>query len=144
MVRVTPHNQLAKSRKEGDAGNMIAPPNDEYTVEVYLSDTRYPHIGKVSFVDPQRAVQQTAKGHVVWVVNSENIAEKRPLRLQKKCLHPLRLQRNRRGPLWQKFFIDRPVFAMVISIIIVLGGLVYMKATPVALHTRSHQTSPEC
>ncbi|MBC2734037.1 MAG: multidrug efflux RND transporter permease subunit [Desulfobacteraceae bacterium] len=31
-----------------------------------------------------------------------------------------------------KFFIDRPVFAMVISIIIVLGGLVSMKATPVA------------
>ena len=31
-----------------------------------------------------------------------------------------------------KFFIDRPVFAMVISIVIVLGGLVSMKATPVA------------
>ncbi|NOR23427.1 MAG: multidrug efflux RND transporter permease subunit [Desulforhopalus sp.] len=31
-----------------------------------------------------------------------------------------------------KFFIDRPVFAMVISIIIVLGGLVSMKATPVS------------
>lgn len=31
-----------------------------------------------------------------------------------------------------KFFIDRPVFAMVISIIIVLGGLVSMQATPVA------------
>jgi multidrug efflux pump len=31
-----------------------------------------------------------------------------------------------------KFFIDRPVFAMVISIIIVLGGLVSMKATPIA------------
>ncbi len=31
-----------------------------------------------------------------------------------------------------KFFIDRPVFAMVISIIIVIGGLVSMKATPIA------------
>jgi hydrophobe/amphiphile efflux-1 (HAE1) family protein len=31
-----------------------------------------------------------------------------------------------------KFFIDRPVFAMVISIIIVLGGLVSMSATPIA------------
>ncbi len=31
-----------------------------------------------------------------------------------------------------KFFIDRPIFAMVISIIIVLGGLVSMQATPVA------------
>lgn len=31
-----------------------------------------------------------------------------------------------------KFFIDRPVFAMVISIVIVLGGLVSMKSTPIA------------
>jgi multidrug efflux pump len=31
-----------------------------------------------------------------------------------------------------KFFIDRPVFAMVISIIIVLGGIVSMKSTPIA------------
>ncbi len=31
-----------------------------------------------------------------------------------------------------RFFIDHPVFAMVISIVIVLGGLVSMKATPVA------------
>ena len=31
-----------------------------------------------------------------------------------------------------RFFIDHPVFAMVISIVIVLGGLVSMRATPVA------------
>jgi multidrug efflux pump len=31
-----------------------------------------------------------------------------------------------------RFFIDHPVFAMVISIVIVLGGMVSMKATPVA------------
>lgn len=31
-----------------------------------------------------------------------------------------------------KFFIDRPVFAMVISIVIVLGGLVSMESTPIA------------
>ena len=31
-----------------------------------------------------------------------------------------------------RFFIDRPVFAMVISIVIVLGGLVSMRATPIA------------
>ncbi len=31
-----------------------------------------------------------------------------------------------------RFFIDRPVFAMVISIVIVLGGLVSMKSTPIA------------
>ena len=46
-------NQLAKSRKEIDAGRLIPPPNEEYTVEVYSSDgNRYPHIGKVSFIDP--------------------------------------------------------------------------------------------
>ncbi|MGW8193762.1 MAG: efflux RND transporter permease subunit [Desulforhopalus sp.] len=31
-----------------------------------------------------------------------------------------------------RFFIDRPVFAMVISIVIILGGLVAMKSTPIA------------
>ncbi|MBE0586266.1 MAG: efflux RND transporter permease subunit, partial [Desulfofustis sp.] len=31
-----------------------------------------------------------------------------------------------------KFFIDRPVFAMVISIVIVLGGFVAMQSTPIA------------
>ncbi|SHO42666.1 efflux RND transporter permease subunit [Desulfopila aestuarii] len=31
-----------------------------------------------------------------------------------------------------KFFIDRPVFAMVISIVIVLGGFVSMQSTPIA------------
>lgn len=31
-----------------------------------------------------------------------------------------------------KFFIDRPVFAMVISIVIVLGGVVSMRSTPIA------------
>ena len=116
-------NQLARSRQEIKAGRLTPPPNDEYTVEVYVSDTRYPHIGKVSFVDPtfssetgtflikadlanpdallrpgmfvravlqgakrpnalivpQRAVQQTPNGHVVWVVDSKNTAEKRPV-----------------------------------------------------------------
>jgi membrane fusion protein (multidrug efflux system) len=117
-------NQLAASRKQIAAGRIIPPPNQEYTVEVYLSEGNpYPHIGKVSFVDPtfnretgtflvkavlsnpdarllpgmfvkavlqgaqrpgalavpQRAVQQTSNGHVVFVVSSEGKAEVRPV-----------------------------------------------------------------
>lgn len=117
-------NQLAKNRKEVDAGQLNSPPNNEYTVEVYLSDdSRYPHIGKVSFIDPtfnsgtgtflikaelanpeallrpgmfvkavlqgatrpnaltvpQRAVQQTSNGHMVFVVSGEGKAEARPV-----------------------------------------------------------------
>ncbi len=117
-------NQLAQSRKETDAGRLIPPPDHEYTVEVFLSDdSRYPHVGTVSFIDPtfnsetgtflikaelanpdailrpgmfvkailggaeqpnaltvpQRAVQQTSNGHVLFVVNSEGKAEVRPV-----------------------------------------------------------------
>jgi membrane fusion protein (multidrug efflux system) len=46
-------NQLAQSRTEIDAGRMLPPPDQEYTVQVYLTDgSPYPHIGKVSFIDP--------------------------------------------------------------------------------------------
>ncbi len=117
-------NQLAKSRAEVDAGRIIPAPNDEYTVQVQLSDgTSYPHIGKVSFIDPtfnretgtflikaelpnpnallrpgmfvkavlqgaqrpnalivpQRAVQQTSNGHVVFIVSNDGKAEIRPV-----------------------------------------------------------------
>lgn len=117
-------NQLAKSRTEVAAGRIIPPPKKEYTVEVVLSDgSSYPHLGKVSFIDPtfnrdtgtflikaelsnpdsllrpgmfvkavlqgaqrpdalivpQRAVQQTSNGHVVFVVSSEDKAEIRPV-----------------------------------------------------------------
>lgn len=117
-------NQLATSRRAVGAGQMIPPPNHEYTVQVSLSDdTVYPHGGKVSFVDPtfnretgtflikaelpnpdsllrpgmfvkavlqggkrpdaltvpQRAVQQTPNGHVLFVVSSEGKAEIRPV-----------------------------------------------------------------
>lgn len=117
-------NQLATSRRAVGAGQMIPPPNHEYTVQVFLSDdTVYPHGGKVSFVDPtfnretgtflikaelpnpdsllrpgmfvkavlqggkrpdaltvpQRAVQQTPNGHVLFVVSSEGKAEIRPV-----------------------------------------------------------------
>jgi len=117
-------NQLAKSRAETAAGRLIPPSDQEYTVEVSLSDgSTYPHVGKVSFIDPtfnrdtgtflikaelpnpqsvlrpgmfvkavlkgarrpdaltvpQRAVQQTTNGHVVFVVNSEGKADIRPV-----------------------------------------------------------------
>jgi membrane fusion protein, multidrug efflux system len=116
-------NQLAKSREEVAAGRLITPTKSEYTVQVYLSDEIYPHVGKVSFIDPtfnsatgtflikaelanpeavlrpgmfvkavlqgatrpnalivpQRAVQQTSNGHVVWLVNSDGKAEIRPV-----------------------------------------------------------------
>lgn len=117
-------NQRANNRKKIKAGLLIPPPNHEYTVKVYLSDdSPYPHIGKVSFVNPtynsdtgtflikaelpnpdailrpgmfvkaimqgakrpnaltvpQRAVHQTSNGHVVYIVNSEDKVEIRPV-----------------------------------------------------------------
>jgi len=117
-------NQLSQSRKEVAAGQLIQPKDQNYTVQVELSDgSTYPHIGKVSFVDPtfnretgtflikaelanpngqllpgmfvtailggaerpnaltvpQRAVQQTSNGHVVFVVSGEGKAEIRPV-----------------------------------------------------------------
>lgn len=117
-------NQLAQGSKEVEAGRLIPPANQEYIVEVFLSeDSRYPHEGRVSFIDPtfnsetgtflikaelanpdallrpgmfvkavlggaerpnalivpQRAVQQTSNGHVVWVVSKEGKAETRPV-----------------------------------------------------------------
>lgn len=117
-------NQVAQFKEDVDAGRMTRPLNDEYTIEVYLSDrSRYPFTGKISFVDPsfnretgtfrikaelsnpdallrpgmfvkavlqgaqrpnaltvpQRAVQQTSNGHVVFVVSGEGKAEIRPV-----------------------------------------------------------------
>jgi len=117
-------NQMANSMKAVAAGQLIAPPDQKYTVQVELSDgSPYNHIGKVSFIDPtfnrdtgtflikaelanpegrlrpgmfvkavlggaklpnaltvpQRAVQQTSNGHVVFVVSSEGKAEIRPI-----------------------------------------------------------------
>lgn len=117
-------NQVSKFTTEADAGRLLRPNNNEYTVEVHLSDkSRYPYVGKISFVDPtfnsetgtfriraelknpdsvlkpgmfvkavmkgaqrpnaltvpQRAVQQTSNGHVVFVVSGEGKAEIRPV-----------------------------------------------------------------
>ena len=117
-------NQLDASQKQQVAGTLIAAPNHEYHVELKLSGgEKYPHVGKLSFVDPsfntdtgtflvraelpnteaklqpgmfvkatvtgatrpnalvvpQRAVQQTSNGHVVYLVNSQGAAEVRPV-----------------------------------------------------------------
>lgn len=117
-------NQLTKSREAIAAGQVIAPPNQEYGVDLELSGGEaYPHSGKLSFVDqsfnretgtflvraelpnpeallnpgmfvkatltganrpntlvvPQRAVQQTSNGHVVFVVSAQGTAEVRPV-----------------------------------------------------------------
>ncbi|MCK5825663.1 MAG: efflux RND transporter periplasmic adaptor subunit [Desulfuromusa sp.] len=46
-------NQLAKVRVQAAAGEVIPPPNKEYTVSLELSEgDTYSHTGKVSFVDP--------------------------------------------------------------------------------------------
>lgn len=115
-------NLLAKGREEREAGRMITPDNDEYTVQVFLSGQPYPHVAKMSFIDPtfssatgtflikaelanpdsllrpgmfvkavlqgakvpdalvvpQRAVQQTGNGHVIFVV-TDGKAEVRPV-----------------------------------------------------------------
>jgi membrane fusion protein (multidrug efflux system) len=117
-------NQLVEARQQEAAGLLIAPPNHEFHVELELSGgEKYPHSGKLSFVDPsfntdtgtflvraelpnpnsklqpgmfveasvtgatrpnalvvpQRAVQQTSNGHVVFVVSSQGTAEVRPV-----------------------------------------------------------------
>ena len=117
-------NQLDASRSQQAAGLLIPAPNHEYHVELVLSEgDKYPHSGKVSFVDPsfntdtgtflvraalpnpeaklhpgmfvkatltgatrpdalvvpQRAVQQTSNGHVVYVVSNNGTVEIRPV-----------------------------------------------------------------
>ena len=42
--------------------------------------------------------------------------------------------------MFSRFFIERPIFATVVSLIIVIAGLVSMKALPVA----QYPTSPRC
>ena len=117
-------NLVAKWRDLNASKQVIAPENDQYVVELVLSDgTPYPYKGKISFADPsfsqdtgsfqvravlpnakrelrpgmfvtanvkgavrpgaivvpQLAVQQGPKGHAVYVVNQEGVAEVRPV-----------------------------------------------------------------
>jgi membrane fusion protein (multidrug efflux system) len=117
-------NQIAKQREMVAKGQVVRPKNEQYDVELVLSDgVRYPHTGRISFADPsfsqdtgsfmvravlpnpkmelrpgmfvtalvkgavrpdaivvpQLAVQQGAKGHLVYVVNEAGAAEVRPV-----------------------------------------------------------------
>ena len=46
-------NQLAKGRAQAKAGEVIPPPNNEYTITLELSEgNTYPNRGKLNFVDP--------------------------------------------------------------------------------------------
>jgi membrane fusion protein (multidrug efflux system) len=117
-------NQLAQVRDLVQKGQLIAPKNQSYEVELIMSDGKpYPQTGKINFTDPsfsqdtgsfqvravlpnpnrdlrpgmfvtanvkggmrpnavivpQLAVQQGAKGHVVYVVKEDGTAELRPV-----------------------------------------------------------------
>jgi len=117
-------NQMAQRQQEMAAGQLIPPSDQNYQIEVELSDgTRYPHVGKLNFVAPtfnqetgtflvraelanpegvlrpgmfvkatvkgatrpntmtvpQKAVQQTTNGHVLFLVTPEGTAEIRPI-----------------------------------------------------------------
>jgi len=117
-------NQLAKLRELAQKGELVLPKNQEFEVELILSDGKpYAHTGKINFADPtfsqdtgsfqvravlpnpkrelrpgmfvtanvkggtrpnaiivpQLAVQQASKGHVVYVVKQDGIAELRPV-----------------------------------------------------------------
>src|SRR5215831_17154233 len=117
-------NQLAQIRELVQKGQLVPPKNQDFQVELVLSDGQvYPHTGKINFTDPtfsqdtgsfqvravlpnpkrelrpgmfvtasvkggtrpkavvvpQLAVQQGAKGHVVYVVKEDGTAELRPV-----------------------------------------------------------------
>lgn len=117
-------NELKRYRDQVAKGQIKAPPNHNYEVEVVLVDgSIFSHTGRITFAAPsydektgtfflrasvknpkgilrpnqyvrarvkgairpnsimvpQRAVQQGAKGHFVWVVNKEDKAESRPV-----------------------------------------------------------------
>jgi membrane fusion protein (multidrug efflux system) len=117
-------NQMSQGQQEIAAGRVIPPIDQNYVIEIELSDgSRYPHTGKLNFVSsvfsqetgtflvraelpnpegvlrpgmfvkarvkgamhpdalvvPQKAVQQTSNGHVVFIVSSSETAEVRPV-----------------------------------------------------------------
>lgn len=117
-------NDQANLRREVDAGRLVQPKDNRYTVDIELSDgSRYPLSGTLDFADPsfsketgtfqvravipnpkgilrpgmfvkaylkgatrpnaltvpQRAVQQTANGHSLFVINDKGLAEVRPV-----------------------------------------------------------------
>jgi membrane fusion protein, multidrug efflux system len=117
-------NQLAQIRDLVQKGQLVPPKNQDYQVELVMSDGKpYPQTGKINFTDPtfsqdtgsfqvravlpnpkrdlrpgmfvtanvkggtrpnaivvpQLAVQQGAKGHVVYVIKEDGTAELRPV-----------------------------------------------------------------
>ncbi|MGW8313700.1 MAG: efflux RND transporter periplasmic adaptor subunit, partial [Desulfuromonadales bacterium] len=117
-------NQRAERTQEVAAGRLQPPADNQYHVEVQLSDgSRYPHTGTLNFVSPtfnqdtgtfliraqlanpdgvlrpgmfvratvtgamlpnslvvpQKAVQQTSNGHVIYIASPEGTAEIRPV-----------------------------------------------------------------
>jgi len=117
-------NQLVEVRQQEADGLLVPPPKHEFNIELKLSGgEKYPHSGKLSFVDPsfntdtgtflvraelpnpnsklhpgmfveatvtgakrpnalvvpQRAVQQSSNGHMVFVVSGQGTAEVRPV-----------------------------------------------------------------
>jgi len=117
-------NQVASYQELIRAGQVVTPPNNDYTVEVTLGDGQvFPQTGTINFADPsfsldtgsflvravlpnpkrnlrpgmfvtakvkgamrpdaivvpQLAVQQGAKGHLVYVVSQTGVAEVRPV-----------------------------------------------------------------
>ena len=117
-------NQLAQIRDLVQKGQLVPPKNQDFQVELVLSDGQvYPYTGRINFADPtfsqdtgsfqvravlpnpkrelrpgmfvtanvkggtrpkavivpQLAVQQGAKGHVVYVVKEDGVAEVRPV-----------------------------------------------------------------
>ncbi|MGK2906680.1 MAG: efflux RND transporter periplasmic adaptor subunit [Desulfuromonadales bacterium] len=117
-------NQMAQRSQEIASGLLIPPADQNYDIEIELSDgSRYPYTGKVNFVSslfsqqtgtfliraelvnpdkvlrpgmfvkaaikgatrpnalvvPQKAVQQTANGHVVYLVSPQGTTEVRPV-----------------------------------------------------------------
>ncbi|GEM_PF-55240 len=117
-------NQMAQRQQEIVAGQLVPPPNRDYSIEVELSDgSLYPFEGKLNFISPtfnqetgtfliraelpnpqgvlrpgmfvkttvkgavrpnsivvpQKAVQQTDNGHVVFVASPQGTAEVRPV-----------------------------------------------------------------
>ena len=105
-----------------------------------------------AIVVPEGAVMQGPQGQFVYAVNDSGQAEVRPVKLGRQTeggwiaasglkpgdkivtegVHPI--QRHQRGgeAVNPRFFIDRPVFATVISIVIVLAGVLALRALPIA------------
>ena len=116
-----------------------------------------------AIVIPKIAISQGPLGPFVYVIEKDNVARARPVRIYRELpdgyivrkglaagdrivvdgvirvrpgnvVNPVPFTAARRGrqAMISKFFIDRPVFASVLSIVIVLAGLVAMRVLPIS------------